>query len=152
MGEDAHLLDTNILLRLFQPQDLAYGVVRRAIRALRARSVELFFTLQNVAEFWNVCTRPIEHNGLGLSVTETDRRARLIEKAFTLLADSERVYQEWRELVVVHGITGIAVHDARLVAAMKAHGLTSLLTLNQGDFVRYPDIKVVHPSDVVSAP
>jgi predicted nucleic acid-binding protein len=44
------------------------------------------------------------------------------------------------------------VHDARLVAAMLAHGVPQLLTLNDRDFARYAGISVVHPRDLVRAP
>ena len=37
----------------------------------------------------------------------------------------------------------------RLVAAMKVHGIESLLTFNVQDFKRYPDISVLNP-DVLS--
>ena len=145
------LADANILLRLRQPNDPDYAVVRRALEALWARGEELCFTSQNLVEFWNVCTRPIATNGFGLTIPETDRRARLIESRFRLLADNERVHAEWRRLVVAHSVAGVQVHDARLVAAMLVHGVTNLLTLNHRDFSRYAGIRAVHPRDVAGA-
>jgi hypothetical protein len=44
------------------------------------------------------------------------------------------------------------VHDARLVAVMRVHSLTHILTFNTTDFIRYPAITVVHPRDVPTAP
>ncbi len=32
--------------------------------------------------------------------------------------------------MMAHAITGVSVHDARLVATMKTHGVAHLLTLN----------------------
>ncbi len=49
------------------------------------------------------------------------------------LQDNRAVYREWRRLVVEHRISGVQVHDARLAAAMYAHGLTHILTANTGD-------------------
>jgi predicted nucleic acid-binding protein len=37
------------------------------------------------------------------------------------------------------------VHDARIVATMKAHGIKNLLTFNSDDFKRYTEITVHHP-------
>ncbi len=37
------------------------------------------------------------------------------------------------------------VHDAWLVAAMKAHGITHILIFNTGDFVRYDGIQPINP-------
>jgi predicted nucleic acid-binding protein len=38
--------------------------------------------------------------------------------------------------------------DARLVAAMNVHAITSILTFDVDDFKRYPGIRVLHPQDV----
>jgi len=119
---------------------------------LRAAGTVLCFTSQNLAEFWNVCTRPATQNGYGLSIAETDRRAELIESSFTLLPDTEKIHLAWRRLVVVHSVAGVKVHDARLVAAMHVHGVSHLLTLDEQDFLRYPGITVVHPRQLVKAP
>ena len=145
MAVPVHLTDTNILLRLSQPQDPNYHVIRAAVHSLRAADAGLCFTTQNLAEFWNVCTRPQAQNGYGLNVAETDPRAALIEASFTLLPDSEKVHAEWRRLVVSHAVMGVQVHDARIVAAMRVHGVTHLLTLDELDFLRYP---VIHPRQI----
>src|SRR3712207_6405724 len=98
-----HLVDTNILLRLQQRHDPQYAAVRRAVRDLRAGGSELCYTPQNVTEFWNVGTRPTAaRGGLGLTIAETDRRVKLIERIFTLLPDTPAIYPEWRSLVVAH--------------------------------------------------
>lgn len=57
------------------------------------------------------------------------------------------MYPEWRRLVVAHGVRGVQVHDARLAAAMRVHGVGRILTLNGADFARYADegVAVVHP-------
>jgi hypothetical protein len=47
----------------------------------------LHYTHQNIAEFWNAMTRPVERNGLGLSVGETEHEVRAIE-AGTRIAES----------------------------------------------------------------
>lgn len=145
------LADTNILLRLLEPKDPEYTLVRGAVDALLARGDRLCFAPQNLIEFWNVCTRPAARNGFGLTAAETDERATLIEGRFKLVADNERVHTEWRRLVVEHLVAGAQVHDARLVAAMLVHGITLLLTLNDRDFSRYTGITVLHPRDILGA-
>ncbi len=145
------LVDTNILLRLLNPTDPEYTTVRSAVESLVARGDQLCVVPQNLVEFWNVCTRPADKNGLGLTTAETDVRATLIENNFLLLPDDERMHAEWRRLVVACSVAGVQVHDARLVAAMLAHTVPQLLTLNDRDFQRYPGIVVVHPREVSSA-
>ena len=147
------LIDTGILLRLFEPTDGLHATVDRAVLMLRRRGEELAVTLQNLAEFWNVCTRPsTARGGLGLSVGETERRLRTIEETFTLLGEPRTTYSLWRHLVVTHAVQGKQVHDARLVALMQAHGITQILTLNGKDFTRYPGITPIEPASRVEPP
>lgn len=144
----AVLCDTNILLRLAEPSDPDYPVVREAVDSLVSRSEELCFTSQNLVEFWNVSTRVVTRNGFGLSIPDTDRRAKIIESEFRFLPDNWQVHQNWRRLVVTYGVPGAKVHDARLVAAMLVHGVTQILTLNDRDFARYTGVSAVHPRSV----
>jgi len=143
-----YLLDSNILIRVAHRSDPLHGVVRAALRTLWQRGESLYYVSQNLVEFWNVSTRPpTARGGLGLSVEETDRRARLIERIYTLVPDSPAVHAEWRRLIVAHGVSGVQVHDARLAAFMHVNGIPNLLTTNTVDFSRY-GISAVHPADV----
>lgn len=140
------LIDINILLRL---SDSAHSLpCSRAIAQLAAARCQLFYTLQNISEFWNVSTRPIEARGHGLSTLETAQLVSGIESTMTLLPDDARVYAIWRDLVITHNVRGVQVHDAKLAASMLTHGVPHILTLNPADFARYPDIEAVDPSAV----
>ena len=145
------LARTNILLRLAEPGDPDYAIVRSAVDALVDRDEELCYAAQNLVEFWNVCTRPVAQNGFGLSTAATDERARIIEAELRLLPDGDRVHLEWRRLVVRYRVSGSKVHDARLVAATLVHGVSNMLTLNDRDFGRYAGISVVHPRAVLAS-
>lgn len=144
-----YLVDTGVLLRFLLRSDPAYAAVRQAVRLLKTRREHLVTTSQNIAEFWNVCTRPpTARGGLGMSVEATERRVRLLERHFHVLPDSSAVYPHWKTLVLAHSISGVQVHDARLVAAMIVHGVSHVLTLNIRDFARYPNITAVAPEHV----
>jgi predicted nucleic acid-binding protein len=74
------LVDTGILLRLVIPSDALHSEVRRCIKVLRSRGERLVTLTQNIAEFWNVCTRPVEaRGGYGFTVEVTARKIKLIE-------------------------------------------------------------------------
>ena len=122
--------------------------MRGTVHALRQKGMTPAYTLQNMTEFWNASTRPTERNGFGLTVAETERNARVIERSFTFLADTEAVYREWRRIVVQYGVSGIQVHDARLAAAMYAHGINEILTLNGSDFIRFAGIAAINPHHI----
>ena len=146
----AYLVDTNVLLRLVQSDSPEHGMVRQCADLLWAQGATLFYTSQNLAEFWNVCTRPADRNGFGFSVSEADERAGLIEARLSFAPDSEATHREWRRIVVAKRVSGVQVHDARLVAAMHVHRIGNLLTLNAQDFYRYEDIAAVSPRDVLN--
>lgn len=53
-----YLLDTGILIRIPHRTDPLNAEVRGAIRALANAGHRFVTTRQNIAQFWNVCTRP----------------------------------------------------------------------------------------------
>jgi predicted nucleic acid-binding protein len=139
------LVDTNVLLRAIPNNNPLCAFARRALKTLHRNHRQLCLTPQNVREFWNVCTRPTDHNGLGISVPGTERHAHLLERYFAILPDSSLTYSTWRQLVAAHRVLGVKVHDTWLVAAMKAHGVNQILTFNTRDFARYDGIEAVDP-------
>ena len=143
-----YLIDTNVLLRLSRRGDPQHDVIHAALGDLDSQGAEFYFSLQNIAEFWNVCTRPTEQNGYGLSIDETSRRVEVIERTMTLLPDNDQVYACWRRLVVNNNVRGVQVHDARLAALMEVYGVPCILTLNQPDFSRYTQVQAIHPSSI----
>ena len=140
------LVDTNVLLRQLQP---ALGQYRAAIDSV-ARLLDdgevVCFTPQNIAEFWNVMTRPVANNGLGFSIAQALAEVEKVEATLTLLPDSPAIYSEWKRLVIKHSVLGTKVHDTRLVASMNVHGVTRLLTFNGSDFRRF-GIEVLTPTE-----
>jgi len=148
MPDGAFLADSNIFIRWVKPDDCDYPLLNGLIEGLIRRGSSLCYTSQNLAEFWNTCTRPTERNGYGLSVEDADGRAAVIEDSLNLLADSLAVHREWRKLIVASRVSGVQVHDARLVAAMHVHGIKRILTFNDRDFARYTTVKAWHPQSL----
>ena len=99
-GGEACLLDSNILLRISKSDDPQHAAISYALHALVGHGVRLCYTSQTLAEFWNASTRPLDKNGFGLNVAETDRLARVIERDFEFLPDSREVHDRWRSLLV----------------------------------------------------
>jgi predicted nucleic acid-binding protein len=146
------LCDTGILLRVLDAADPQHPAITQALGVLQARGDVPVTSPQNVAEFWNVSTRPAAaRGGYGLSLQEVEHRLAQIEQLFGVLPDTSAMYQLWRQLVVQHAVQGVQVHDAKLVAWMQAHGVTHLLTLNPADFARYAALVTTwRPQDVLS--
>jgi predicted nucleic acid-binding protein len=142
------LVDTNILLRSAQPGHPLCSQATRAVSRLIRQKDAVFFCSQNIAEFWNVATRPGDLNGLGLSNEEVLQEVSSIEKLLTMLPDVPAIYTVWKEIVRDHKVQGVKVYDARLVATMNVYAVESVLTFNAADFKRYGSITALHPSSV----
>lgn len=145
------LLDTNILLRFAKATDPVFPVVDAALTALVGRGHVPCIVPQNVYEFWAAATRPVANNGLGLSIPECQQQVARLKRLFRLLPDFPTLFDEWEALVGTFNCSGKVAHDARLVAAMRTHGVTRLLTLNGIDFARYPGITVLDPATLGAA-
>ena len=143
------LVDTNVLLRTVQSNHPHFAEATAAIATLVRRGDSVFFSPQNIAEFWNVATRPVERNGLGLSPDRAFQEITGIEKSLSLLPDVPEIYASWKEIVRTNKVLGVKVHDARLVAIMTVYSVTGLLTFNAADFARFTNITAIHPSSLV---
>jgi predicted nucleic acid-binding protein len=142
------LLDTNILLRSAQPNHPVFSQATHAVAKLMRDGHLLFVCPQNIAEFWNVATRPAELNGLGFSQAEVVREIVSIENLFPVIPDVPAIYGAWKAIVRDHQVQGVKVYDARLVAIMTVHGIDSVLTFNSADFGRYSSISAILPSSL----
>jgi predicted nucleic acid-binding protein len=141
----AVFVDTNVLIFSVQNGHPWREAAIVAIEQVLAADDQVCVLPQNIAEFWNVCTRPADRNGLGLSPEETEQRLKGIDMILTVLHDSAEVYLRWRQLLVRHSVRGVQVHDARIAAAMQVHGIAKLLTFNPRDFGRYDGVTPIRP-------
>lgn len=88
-----YLLDTNILLRLSEKYSTEFQLVRPALKFLTEHQARLCYTPQNLIEFWNVSTRPVQNNGHGLSILQADEEASAIEAALNCYWIKQRYTQ-----------------------------------------------------------
>ncbi len=143
-----YLVDTNFLLRLAQNTSPFQQYAANAYSSLRSQHEILMIVPQNLVEFWAVATRPVDVNGLGLSIELASQELSQIKQLFTLQLDTPEIYTIWEQLVVKYQVKGKQVHDTRLVAAMIADQISHLLTFNTADFKRFTEITVIDPQDI----
>ena len=142
------VVDTNVLLRSLAPTHEAYVAATTALVTLTIQYREICVLPQNLIEFWNVATRPVENNGLGLTVVAAHSEIIRFESIFAVLPDSHDIYLTWRNIVRDSSVIGKQVHDARIAAAMRVHRIEKLLTFNGKDFRRFDDINVIDPHSI----
>lgn len=143
-----YLVDTNVLLRSIEASHPMNAITVNAIQSLLSRGEDLCIMPQNLIEFWAVATRPTSVNGLGLPFAEALMELSELKLIFTLQPDTSDIFAEWENLLVHHQVIGKQVHDTRLVAAMRVHRITHLLTFNVNDFKRFSEITTIDIRDL----
>jgi predicted nucleic acid-binding protein len=136
-------LDTNILVRLANQRDPAHLLVKAALRELIAAGAVPVIAPQVVYEFWVVATRPASVNGLEMIPAAASAYISASRQKFPVLPDPIDLVDRWLNLCETHRVLGRPAHDARLAAWMAAHGISELVTLNPGDFARFPGVRCV---------
>lgn len=147
-----YLLDTNVLLRRLEPNHPQCTIAHGAVAKLQSQGHEIHLVSQNFYELWVTLTRPVAVNGLGKSLAEATATLTQLAATFTVHDDTPAVRTHWFQLVTTHAVSGKNAHDARLVAAMLAHGLTHLLTFNDADFQRFTAVATITPAGVLATP
>jgi predicted nucleic acid-binding protein len=141
--------DTNVILRSIDPGSPHHPVATEAIATLLRRGDLIVLTAQILIEFWAVATRPRDVNGFGWSVERTSQEIAALRAQFPLLTDSDEVFPRWIELVNQHQLMGKRVHDARLIAVMKVHHISRLVTFNHAHFACFQDIELFSPHQII---
>jgi predicted nucleic acid-binding protein len=142
----SHLADTNIVTRWVTKLDPQHKTAVDAVVQIWSAGQEIYITAQNLLEFRYQATRPIGSNGLGLDAAQANIELARIQAFFPLAPETPYVFAEWKKINDSRALRGSKVYDARLIAVMRVHGLTHILTFNSNDFKDYPDITVVDPS------
>ena len=86
----SYLVDTNVLLRRARLGDPQHPAASGAINALVKQGGVLQITAQNVIEFWNVLTRPVDKNGFGLVASTSRSRDSAIGEVLSIVAGDTR--------------------------------------------------------------
>ena len=82
------LVDTSLLGRLANTDDMSHALAMAAVIELRRRQEALLTSAQNLIEFRNFATRPRSANSLELTVSEAKAKADEFEALFALICQS----------------------------------------------------------------
>lgn len=144
------LVDTNVLIRLFQRSNPNSPIAASAIQELKKHEFEIVMVPQNLYELWVVASRTVTLNGFGMSVGDTCLLQEKCIQQFRLLRDERGIFDHWSQIVSSNQVIGKSAHDARLVAAMVKHSVPNILTFNVQDFRRYSQVKAFNPADILA--
>lgn len=148
----SYLLDTNILVKLANPEDGQHAVCKQALQRLKSQGHQLCIAPQVLVEFWVVCTRPADQKGYekgyGWNPSDTRNQINKLRNLFELRPEVPELFDRWLDMVSKANVRGKRAHDARLAAFVVVHHIDYLLSFNIQDFQNL-QVKLVHPQNLV---
>lgn len=138
-------LDTNLLVYAHREDSPWHAGADAAVRRLAEGREPWAIPWPCVHEFLGVVTRP----GVYDPPTPLDMALDAVERwlsapAVALLAELDGYWAEFRALASRARVAGARVHDARIAALCRQHGVRELWTADR-DFSRFPQISCRNP-------
>jgi predicted nucleic acid-binding protein len=137
-------IDTNVLLFNFAEESPWHEVARARINQIQAAGAEFWISRQVIRELLVAATRPgnlREPNPPSRWISI----ARELQSVMRVASDDKQVTGFLLDLLETPGALGKQVHDANIVATMRANKITHLLTHNTADFARYANLITALP-------
>ena len=139
--------DTNVLLSAVDRRRPLHSRALRVLNELPNQGVELWVSGQVLRECLVVSTRPIEANGLGLTLSAALSNNEVFAERAGVLEETRGVSKRLPRLAEAAGCRGKAVHDANIAATMLEHGVTRVVTANPRDLMRFYGVEVIPLSE-----
>jgi len=138
-------LDTNILVYAHREDAPFHQPAARCVTKLSEGRISWAIPWPCLHEFLAIVTRQGIYNpptSLSIALDQVD--ALLESPTLVLLAESEQHWSDLRALLTTSRVTGARVHDARIAALCRQHGVRELWSADR-DFNRFPGLDVVNP-------
>lgn len=138
------VLDTNIIIYGLNADSPQYAAVRDFLDRLQKKGYRFCTTEQIVRETLVVATqsrcvaKPLDAAAARRLGTQL-----LFQSVF--LPSNHLSRLALLELVETHALKGRVIHDANIVAVMRAHEVKELATYNRKDFLSFRDIAILQP-------
>jgi uncharacterized protein len=138
-------LDTNILIYAHRVDSPFHQRAAHCVSGLAEGRSTWAIPWPCIHEFLAIVTRQgIYRPPTPLSVALDHVDSLLESPTLVLLAESDQHWSELRDLLKTSQVTGGRVHDARIAALCRQHGVRELWSVDR-DFGRFPGFDVVNP-------
>jgi predicted nucleic acid-binding protein len=141
---DPTFVDTNIMVFATVEDAPLYPIARQTLEQLWLNRSELWISRQVIREYLAVLTRPQTY-AIRLTRDEILAAVRGLLTRFRIAEDSALVTNELLRILERVPVGGRQIHDANIVATMRAHEVGRLLTHNPDDFDRFAGLINVVP-------
>jgi predicted nucleic acid-binding protein len=143
-NDNRWFIDANILVFAANASSPWHTAATTRLRIAREQGISLAVNSQVIREFIAAASRPAS-NGPSPPIEPIIENARRIRSSFAVLDEFTATIDRLMELLIAVPTYGKQVHDANIVATMLTHGVTTLLTHNTADFVRFASLIRVVP-------
>jgi len=138
-------VDTNILVYAHREDSPWHEAAYACIKELAEASAPWVIPWPCIHEFLSIVTHP----GLYRPPTPLKRALEQVEAwvespSLVLLSESEGYWSELKSLIQAGKVSGAQIHDARIAALCRFHGVRELWTADR-DFSRFSGIAVRNP-------
>jgi uncharacterized protein len=138
-------VDTNILIYAHREESPFHQRADRCVSRLVEGRSTWAIPWPCIHEFLAIVTRQgIFRPPTPLSVALDHVDSLLESPTLVLLAESDQHWSDLRDLLKTSQVTGGRVHDARIAALCRQHGVRELWSVDR-DFGRFPGFDVVNP-------
>jgi predicted nucleic acid-binding protein len=142
------LVDTNVLLEASDEGRQFHMQAMAVFQTALASGVDLFLGTQVLREYLVVATRPVENNGLGMSIETALENIRRFRRRTSLIAESLSAGELFLEWAGQFGIRGKRLHDLQILATASTAGMNALLTANGRDFPKSSPLAIIPLSEI----
>ena len=138
-------VDTNLLVYAHRADSKFHPAAQDLIDSLRHRNEPWAIPWPCLHEFLAIVTHPRIYGPPTPLETALDQvRAWLESPGLILLSETDDYWQQLQDLLRSARASGPQIHDARVAALCREHGITELWTADR-DFSRFPALRVRNP-------
>lgn len=141
-------VDTNVLLTATDVLRPSHLEAQRIFSKASQQGFHLAVSGQILREYLAVATRPVEANGLALTVPDAVENVEQFLQFANFFEETEEVALRLRDLAKNLDVRGPRLHDANIVATMLVHRIPVLVTQNSKDFIGFGGIKTLAIDDI----
>jgi predicted nucleic acid-binding protein len=139
------LVDTNVLIYATLSADPRHARAREVLSLRRRTGVELFVSVQNLAEMYPNLTGPKNQPPDDPALAREKIRSIARLRGLTVLPLTLESIHHALDLCVAGGVTRQSYFDRQLAALMLREGIPVILTENDGDFAGIEGITALNP-------
>jgi uncharacterized protein len=138
-------VDTNILVYAHREDSPFHAAAASRVATLAEAPVPWAIPWPCLHEFFAIVTHPRIYDPPTPPAAALDQVDAWLEApSLVLLAEAEQYWTELRALVMAGKVAGARIHDARIAALCRQHGVRELWSADR-DFSRFADLAVVNP-------